>query len=253
MATEVVEVLIEGGKATAAPPLGPALGPMKINIGEVVADINKKTQDFKGMQVPVKVSIDTDTKAYTISIGTPPASQLLIKEASVEKGSGNPNTDHVADLKMEQIIKVSKMKEDALLGKDPVMRVKEILGTCQSMGIKVEGKSVPEFLKELESGSFDQKIMSGKTELSEQELQDQEEERIRMQKEMEEKRDEFLATANEIRDANKEMERKELVGLMTEAEIPMQIINEVMPEEKKEEAGKEGEQPAAAAEEEKKE
>ena len=95
--------------------------------------------------------------------------------------------------------------------------------------------------------------MSGKTELSEQELQDQEEERIRMQKEMEEKRDEFLATANEIRDANKEMERKELVGLMTEAEIPMQIINEVMPEEKKEEAGKEGEQPAAAAEEEKKE
>ncbi len=249
MATEVVEVLIEGGKATAAPPLGPALGPMGVNIGEVVADINKKTQDFKGMQVPVKVSIDTDSKSYTISIGTPPASQLLIKEAGVDKGSGNPNADYVADLKMEQIIKVAKMKEDALLGKDPIMRVREVLGTCQSMGIKVEGKSVPEFLKVLETGSFDEKIKSGKTELSAEELKAQEEERIRMQKEMEEKRDEFLAKANEIRDANQDKERKEVVALMVEAELPMQIINEVMPEEKKEE----GEQSAEAAAEEKKE
>ena len=72
MATEKVEVLIEGGKATAAPPLGPALGPMGVNIGEVVAQINTKTQDFKGMQVPVTVAINTDSKEFTISVGTPP-------------------------------------------------------------------------------------------------------------------------------------------------------------------------------------
>ena len=66
MATEVVEVLVQGGKATAAPPLGPALGPLGVNIGQIVADINKKTGDFAGMQVPVKVSVDSDTKEYKI-------------------------------------------------------------------------------------------------------------------------------------------------------------------------------------------
>ena len=237
MATEVVEILIEGGKATAAPPLGPALGPMGVNIGNVVLDINKKTQDFKGMQVPVKVSINTDTKEYTISIGTPPTSQLLIKEANIPKGSGNPSTEFAADLKMEQIIKVSQMKEDALLGKTKIDRVREILGTCQSMGIKVESKTIPELFKELETGKYDQKIESGKTELSEAELKAQEEEKVRMQQEMEEKRDEFLAKANEIKAANEALERKEIVALMLEAELPMQIINEVLPEEKKEEDG----------------
>lgn len=238
MATETVEILIEGGKATAAPPLGPALGPMGVNIGQVVVDINKKTQDFKGMQVPVKVIINTDDKSYEIAIGTPPASQLLIKEANVKKGSGTPSTDFVADLKMEQIIKVSKMKQDALLGKDPIMRVKEILGTCQSMGLKVEGKSVPEFLKELKAGKFDKMIISGKTELTADELKQQEEERKHMQAEMEEKRDDFLEAANAIKAANDGKDRKEVVALMLEAEIPMQIINELLPEEeKKPEAG----------------
>lgn len=235
MATEVVEILIQGGKATAAPPLGPALGPMGVNIGQVVLDINAKTQDFKGMQVPVKVSINTDDKSYTISIGTPPSSQLLIQEAGVKNGSGTPNSDFVADLKMEQIIKIAKMKEDALLGKDPIMRVKEILGTCQSMGIKVEGKIISEILKDVSSGVFDAKIKSGKTELSATEIKEQDEERVRMQHEMEEKRDDFLATTKTIIDANVGKDRKEIVELMVAAEIPMQIINEVLPEEKKEE------------------
>ena len=64
MAKETIETLIEGGKASAAPPLGPALGPLKVNIGQVVADINKKTADFKGMKVPVKVIVDTKTKEF---------------------------------------------------------------------------------------------------------------------------------------------------------------------------------------------
>jgi large subunit ribosomal protein L11 len=252
MAFETVDVLIEGGKATAAPPLGPALGPMGVNIGQVIQDINKKTQDFKGMQVPVKVIINTDDKSYKITVGTPPASQLIIKEAGIEKGSGNPTADLVADLKMEQIIKISKMKEDSLLGKDPIMRVKEILGTCQSMGIMVEGKKVPETLKDVDSGMFDKKIISGKTELSAEELKEQEEERIRMQKELEEKRDEFIESANGIIAANPEAERKELVNLLTEAQIPMPIINELLPEETEEGAeGKPAEgapKPAAPAE-----
>ena len=232
MATEKVEVLIEGGKATAAPPLGPALGPMGINIGEVVAQINKVTQDFKGMQVPVTVTIDKDTKKFTISVGTPPASQLIIKEAGVKKGSGTPNTDYVADLKMEQIIKISQMKKSSLLGKNNKERVKEIMGTCQSMGIMIEGKPAQETFKDVVAGKYDAKIASGKTELSAQELKEQEEERIHLQKEMEEKREDFLEAAKKIMAQNAGKDRKEIVALMTEAKLPMQIINEVLERKK---------------------
>ncbi len=117
MSKETVESLVEGGKASAAPPLGPALGPLGVNIGEVVKVINEKTAGFKGMQVPIKVIVDTDTKEFEITVGTPPASALIKKEANIEKGSGNPKADKVADLLIEQIIKISKMKESDLLGK----------------------------------------------------------------------------------------------------------------------------------------
>src|SRR3989338_6567360 len=106
MATQTVEALVAGGKATAAPPLGPALGPLGVNIGQVVAEINKKTSVFNGMQVPVKVIVNTDTKSFETSIGTPPAAALILKEAGIQKGSGNPKTDKVADVLIEQIIKV---------------------------------------------------------------------------------------------------------------------------------------------------
>ena len=152
MAKESVDVLIEGGKATAAPPLGPAMGPLGVNIGQVVADINKKTESFKGMQVPVKVTVDSDTKEYTISIGTPPASALVKKEAGVQKGASNPLTEKVADLSIVQVIKIAKMKEDALLGKDLKQKIKEIMGTCQSMGIKVEGVPAHEAIVKVNQG-----------------------------------------------------------------------------------------------------
>lgn len=233
MVVETVDVLIEGGKATAAPPLGPAFGPLGVDIGKVVAAINQKTQDFKGMQVPVKVEVNSDTKEFSISVGTPPASQLIIKEAGIEKGSSNPSSDMVADLKMEQIIKVAIMKEDSLLGKTPKDRVKEILGTCQSMGIMVEGKAVPETLKEVNNGIFDQKITSGKTELSAEELKELEEEKIRLQEEIAVRRDEFLTKAKEIVAEMEGKESSEIKAAMTGAEIPMEIVKEVMPEEEK--------------------
>ncbi|HLC99052.1 MAG TPA: 50S ribosomal protein L11, partial [Candidatus Nanoarchaeia archaeon] len=107
MPKQTVEALVNGGQATAAPPLGPALGPLGVNIGQVISDINKKTADFKGMQVPVKIIVDTDTKKFDITIGTPPASALIKKEAKIEKGSGNPLADKIADLKIEQIIKIA--------------------------------------------------------------------------------------------------------------------------------------------------
>src|SRR3990167_2698429 len=124
MAKQSIDAMVEGGKATAAPPLGPALGPLGVNIGQVVSEINKKTADFKGMKVPVKVTVDKETKTFMISVGTPPSANLIMKGAGVEKGAANPLTDKIADLRIEQIIKIAKMKQDSLLGKDNIARVK---------------------------------------------------------------------------------------------------------------------------------
>ena len=243
MAKEVVESLVEGGKATAAPPLGPALGPKGVNIGLVIAEINKKTASFKGMQVPVKIIIDSSTKTFEITVGTPPAAELIKKEAGIQKGSGNP-LDHVADLKIEQIIKIAKMKEDALSGKNLKAKVKEIVGTCNSMGIKVEGIHAKDALREIEAGKFDKEIKSEKTELTAEEMRELEEEKKRLQAEIAAKREEYLTKAKNIMKEMEGKEAREIRKKMEELEIPDLIIHELMPTEKAA-PGKEGAAPAA--------
>jgi large subunit ribosomal protein L11 len=236
MVKETVEALVEGGKASAAPPLGPALGPKGVNIGLVISEINKKTVNFKGMQVPVKVIIDTSTKDFEISIGTPPASELIKKEAGIEKGSGNP-LDHVADLRIEQIIKIAKMKEDALKGATLTQKVKEVIGTCNSMGVKVEELHARDALRQVEAGKFDKEIASEKTEITTEELKQLAEERKRLQDEIAKKREDYLKKAQAVM---KEMEGKEAKLMrkrMEELEIPDLIIKEMLPSEKAAPAG----------------
>lgn len=233
MPNKIVEALIEGGKATAAPPLGPALGPLGVNIGQIIADINKKTSGFRGMQVPVRIIVDEDTKEYKISVGTPPCSSLIIKEAGIEKGSSSPKTDKVADLKIEQIIKIAKMKEGSLLGKTLKEKIKEVIGTCRSMGILVEGKPSVDAVKEINEGKFDKEIKEEKTEISAEELKELEEEKKKLAKEMEERREEFITNAKEIISKMKGKERGEIKAKLVEAEIPAVIINELLPVEAK--------------------
>jgi large subunit ribosomal protein L11 len=238
MAIETVEALVEGGKATAAPPLGPALGPMGVNIGQVVAAINEKTKSFAGMQVPVKVHINTETKEFTIEIGTPPAASLIKKEAQVQKGASNPLQEKVADLLIEQVIKIAKMKEDSLLGKSMKQKVKEVIGTCQSMGILVEGVTAQEALQKIDAGEFDAEINAEKTEISEEEKKRLEEERKKLQEELEKKRAEFEAKAKEILAAMEGKESAQKRAKLAEAGIPQQIIDELVPAEKESAAGK---------------
>jgi large subunit ribosomal protein L11 len=247
MAKETVDVMVEGGKATAAPPLGPALGPKGVNIGLVIAEINKKTASFKGMQVPVKVIIDTSTKSFDITIGTPPASELIKKEAGIAKGSGNP-LDHIADMKIEQIIKVAKMKEDALGGKTLKEKVKEVIGTCNSMGVKVEEMHGRDAIKAVNEGRFDKEIKSEKTELTAEEMKEIEQERNRLQAEIATKREEYLVRAKNLMKEMEGKEPREIRKKMEELEIPDLIIHEVLPEEKAAPAagGKPGAAPAAA-------
>ena len=230
MAKINVEVLIEGGKATAAPPLGPALGPTGVNIGQVVAEINKKTAEMKGMQVPVKVIVDPSAKTFVIEIGTPPASALIKKEAGIEKGAANPLTDKVANLLIEQIIKVAKMKESSLLGVTLKSKVREIVGTCQSMGVMVESMPAREALQAIAEGRFDEKIKSGRTELTAEEKKHLEEEKKRLHEEMEKRRKEFETKAKEIMAAIPE--NKKARKAMADAGIPQPLIDELAPEEK---------------------
>jgi large subunit ribosomal protein L11 len=232
MAKESIEVLIEGGKATAAPPLGPALGPLGVNIGQVVQEINKKTESFKGMQVPVKVIVDKDTKKFEITIGTPPASALIKKESGVEKGASNPKTDKVADLSIVQVIKIAKMKEDSLLGKDLKQKIKEIMGTCQSMGIMVQGVSAHDAIEQVNKGKFDAEIKSGKTELTAEERKKLDTERKRLQEDLKTRRDEFLSKAKNIIASLDGKSSSEKRKKLEEAEIPATIMNELVPLEK---------------------
>lgn len=227
---QTIDAMVEGGKATAAPPLGPALGPAGVNIGQVIAEINKKTASFKGMQVPVKIIV-ADDKSFEITVGLPPASALIKKEANLEKGSGNPLLDKVADLKIEQIIKIAKMKEDSLLGKDMFMRVKEIIGSCNSMGVMVEGKPAKEVIQDINNGAFKEEISSEKTELSAEELKELEAERLKLAAEMEKRKEELTAAAKTIIDSMPGKPRGMIKAKLVEAKIPSLLIDELLPVE----------------------
>jgi large subunit ribosomal protein L11 len=243
MAKQTVEAMVEGGKASAAPPLGPALGPLGVNIGQVISEINKKTADFKGVQVPVKIIVD-EQKNITITVGTPPVSALIKQEAHIEKGSGSPQSDLVADLKIEQVIKISKMKGDGLSGKDTFCRVKEVAGTCNSMGVMIEGKRAVDTIADINKGMFDAEIKAEKTELSAEELREIEEKKKKLLADIEKRKAEFMATAKQIIESMAGQPRGSIKAKLVEAKIPTVIIEELLPVEG---AAAPGAAPAAGA------
>lgn len=151
---EVIQVLVPGGQANPGPPLGPALGPLGVNIKQIVDEINEKTKAFNGMQVPVKVTVDAQ-KNVSIEVGTPPTSALIMQELAISKGSGTPNVDFVGDLSMDAAVKIAKMKMDSMLAPTLKNAVKEVIGTCISIGVTVEGKKVKEILKDIAEGKYD--------------------------------------------------------------------------------------------------
>ena len=152
---KVVELLINGGQANAGPPMGPALGPLGINIMAVVNKINELTKDYAGMKVPVKISVDTEDKTFEVTIGTPTASALIVSELKIEKGSGTPNTAKVGDLSMEQVVRIAKIKRPELLAQTLKGATKEMLGTCVSIGVTVEGKDPREVQKQVDAGKYE--------------------------------------------------------------------------------------------------
>lgn len=245
MAKQTVEAMIAGGKASAAPPLGPALGPTGLNVADVIKKINDKTSAFNGMQVPIKVIYDPSDKSFEITVGTPPSSALLKAEGKIESGSGSAKLDKVADLRIEQIIKVAKMKEDALAGKTLKDKVKELMGTCQAMGILISGLEPKAAIAAVNEGKFDAQIASGKTELTAEELKYMESEKKRLAAESEKRHAAEEANANKIM---KEMEGKATSAIkakMIEVGISRGVMDKLLGTAKSG-AGTGGAPPAAA-------
>ena len=151
---KTVDALIAGGAATAGPPLGPVLGPLGVNVLQIVNKINELTKDYAGMKVPVKITVDVDSKAFEVNIGTPTTAALIVRELGIGKGSGNPSTEKVGDLKMDQVLKIVRLKGYQLLASSERKAVKEIVGCCLSMGVTVDGKDPKAVLREIESGGY---------------------------------------------------------------------------------------------------
>ncbi|WP_455393031.1 50S ribosomal protein L11 [[Eubacterium] cellulosolvens] len=151
---ETIEALVDGGQASAGPPLGPALGPLGINIKQVIDKINEETKVFEGMKVPVKVQVDAANKTFTIEVGTPPTSSLIMKELNIEKGSSANRTEKVGNLTMDQVKKIVKMKSKSILGRTVTQSVKEVLGTCVSMGVTVEAKDPRDIQQLIDQGNY---------------------------------------------------------------------------------------------------
>jgi len=153
---KTVEALVAGGQATAGPPLGPALGPLGVNVVAIVNKINELTKDYAGMKVPVKVLVNPDDKSFEVSVGTPTVSALIVSELKIEKGSGTPKANKVGNLSMEQAVRIARLKIPQLLAKNLKLAVKEVLGSCVSIGVTVEGKDPREVQKEIDEGKFDE-------------------------------------------------------------------------------------------------
>ncbi|MDK2372031.1 MAG: 50S ribosomal protein L11 [Candidatus Korarchaeota archaeon] len=158
MPKKVVKVMIEGGKATPGPPLGPALGGLGLNMGLVVKEINDKTKEYAGMKVPVEIEIDLETKEFEVRVGTPPTSMLILRELGAEKGSSDPGSKRIGDLKMEQVVKIARTKLENANTSDLKKVVKQVLGTALSMGVTVEGKNPREIQREIDSGVWDEVV-----------------------------------------------------------------------------------------------
>lgn len=133
--------------------MGPALGPLGVNVAEVVGKINEITADLNGMQVPVKVIVKSRTE-FEIDVGTPPTSALILKETGISKGTSEA-FQIVGDLSMDQVVKIVGIKKKDLLAASLKSAAREIIGTCGPMGVTVEGMTYKEAQASISEGNFD--------------------------------------------------------------------------------------------------
>ncbi|HZW56414.1 MAG TPA: 50S ribosomal protein L11 [Nitrososphaerales archaeon] len=158
--TKSVSALVVGGEANAGPPLGPALGPLGVNVMAIVKQINDLTKDYAGMRVPVKIDVDTGTKQFKVEVGIPTTSALIVKESGVAKGSATPKTAPAGNITADQLVKIAGVKITQSYGSTIKAVASEVAGSCVSMGITIEGKQAKEFLTEIKQNKWDEVLAS---------------------------------------------------------------------------------------------
>lgn len=134
--TGQIKVQIPGGQATPAPPVGTALGPHGVNIGQFVQAFNDKTKEFNGTTIPCVITV-YDDRSFDFIIKSPPAAVLLKQAAQIAKGAGNPLKDKVGQVTRKQLEEIAETKKDDLNVPDMEMACRQIAGTARSMGITV--------------------------------------------------------------------------------------------------------------------
>lgn len=182
-----IKLLIDGGDMKPGPAIAQQLGPIGINIGQVISKVNEATKEFKGMKVPVKLDINEKTKNFTVETSSPPTSELIKKELNLEKGTSNHITTKVGNASIEDIIKITKIKYSNMLEKDFKTAVKSILGTCASVGILVENQNPNELIHKIDTGKFEEEINTQSTETEPEKRQRLEEHFTKVKKEQEAK------------------------------------------------------------------
>jgi large subunit ribosomal protein L11 len=160
----IIKLLIDGGDMKPGPAVAQKLGPMGINMGKVISEVNNATSEFKGMKVPVELDIDEKTKDFEVHTSSPPTSELLKKELKLEKGSHDHKNIKMGNASIEDVIKIAKIKHPNMLEKNFKNCVKTILGTCASVGILVENKEPNDLIADVKTGKFDKEIEEQKTE-----------------------------------------------------------------------------------------
>jgi large subunit ribosomal protein L11 len=158
MVEKTFNFIVNGGKATGGPPIGPALGPMGVNIMAIVNEINAQTAEYDGLPVPVDVIIDTDTREFSVKVGMLTTFALISQATGIEKGSGEPNTKYVADMAFSQLIGVAKKKRAGIYAASMKTAVREILGTCQSAGVTVDGRPAKQVQEAIAAGEYDAQL-----------------------------------------------------------------------------------------------
>ncbi|GJM06293.1 MAG: 50S ribosomal protein L11 [marine bacterium B5-7] len=133
-----IKLQVMGGAANPSPPVGPALGQHGVNIMEFCKAFNAKTEDRKGMPLPVVITVYAD-RSFTFIIKTPPTSYLLRQAAKIKKGSGEPNKNKVGKVSRQQLIDIANVKEPDLTAAEIEAAIRTIAGSARSMGIEVEG------------------------------------------------------------------------------------------------------------------
>lgn len=166
----IIKLLVDGGDMKPGPTIAQKIGPLGINMGKVIQDINSSTKNFKGMKVPVELDVNPKSKSFSVKVFSPPISELLKKEAGIEKASGEHKKLKVGNLSIEQVISIAKTKMPNMLSKNLKSAVATASGSCQSLGILVENKEAKESVADILSGKYDKEINEEKTETSQEKL-----------------------------------------------------------------------------------